>query len=124
MRYVKDGDERNYPQSLTREQLISGVFLDQSTRIVSLEINALVGFGFYLNNTPTMIRILHPDSPSQSEVESRRIVIPQTVLAMNPIYNIKFDAASVDRLIAWNTSAAGNDNEVWLFIDYINEESN
>jgi hypothetical protein len=73
-----------------------------------------------------MVRIMHPGNPTQDgkEVESRRIIIPQTVLAMNPVYNIKFEAASIDRLIAWNTSPAGNGNEVWLFIDYINEESN
>lgn len=123
-RYIKDGDARNYPTSLTRDQLISGAFLDQSTRITHLEINALVGFGFYLNNTPTMVRIMHPGDPSTNEVESRRIVIPDSVLAMNPVYNIKIDAASLDRLIRWNNSSAGNGNEIWLFIDYISEESN
>jgi hypothetical protein len=40
---------------------------------------------------------------------------------MNPIYNIKIDAASLARLIAWNQSHVGN--EIWLFIDYVNEEN-
>lgn len=121
MRYVKDGDARNYPADLTRDQLIAGTRWGTDTRIVELTINAMVGFGFYVNDTPTMIRILHPGDPTQNETESRKFTFPANVLQMNPIYNIKIDAASLARLIAWNQSHVGN--EIWLFIDYVNEEN-
>lgn len=121
LRYIKDGDVRNYPANLTRDQLVGGTIWNQNTRIVQLEINAMVGFGFYVNDTPTMIRILHKEDPTLDEIASRKFTFPTSVLQMNPVYNIKMDAASVDRLIAWNTAYPGN--EVWLFVDYILEEN-
>lgn len=121
MRYVKDGDSRNFPAGLTKEQLIAGSRWGTDTRIVELTINALVGFGFYVNDTPTMIRILRPGDPTTAETESRKFTFPTSVLQMNPIYNIRMDAASMERLIQWNQTHVGN--EIWLFIDYVNEEN-
>ena len=56
MRYVKDGDSRNYPANLTAEMLISGSMFDSSIRISNLKISGGVfGIKFYLNDTPTAL---------------------------------------------------------------------
>lgn len=120
IRYIKDGDARNFPAGLTRNQLVGGTIWDSKTRIVSLTISALIGFGFYVNDTPTMIRILHPGNPIEQGSSSYTFTFPARVLNMSPIYNIKMDAASVDRLIAWNTGHPTE--ERWLFIDYVNDD--
>lgn len=126
MRYVKDGDPRNYPAGLTKEQLISGTCWDTNTRIVELSIQAVIGFGFYVNDTPTPLRILNyqydPNSTNaKMQIASRKFTFPKSVLQMAPIYNIKMEAESMQRLINYN-STYGEADEIWLFIDYINEE--
>ena len=61
IRYIKDGDSRNYPKDLTAAMLTSGSFLDSSIRIVELTIQGNLDLAFYLNDTITPIRIAPTD---------------------------------------------------------------
>ena len=121
IRYVKEGDPRNSPGA-TRASLIGGSLFNANTRITSLSIGSIVGFGFFVNDTPSPLRVLKNGDPTQ-DAESYGLhetyTFPPSVLKMAPIYNIKCEAASIDRLNAWNN--ANTQNEEWLFINYTEE---
>lgn len=121
IRYIKEGDPRN-STGATRASLIGGSLFPASTRIVELSVGAMVGFGFFVNDTPTPLRVLRYGDPTESsDAYSRHETFnfPQSVLNMAPIYNIKCEAASIDRLNEWNNN--NSNNEEWLFISYTEE---
>lgn len=57
-RFCHDGSELNYPLSLTYAKLTSGAWLDEDTQLIKLTISGPQGLGFFLNNTPTPIKLL------------------------------------------------------------------
>lgn len=121
IRYIKEGDPRN-SEGATRANLIGGALFSASTKITQLNVGCMVGFGFFVNDTPTPIRILRNGDPTESaDVYAiyETYTFPQDVLKMSPIYNIKCEAASIDRLNEWNHN--NPNNEEWLFIDYTEE---
>ena len=125
IRYIKEGDLRNSPGA-NRATLIGGALFSASTKIVSLKAGCMVGFGFFINDTPSPIRILRNGNLYQtSQDESASIYalhetyeFPSDVIKLSPIYNIKCEAASIDRLNEWNQN---NSQEEWLIIDYVEE---
>lgn len=141
IRYIADGDKRNYPENLTRDMLVGGDFLPKNTKITSLKISGIPGMGFYLNDTPNCIRLINrvanannetilvdPNSASHlltlgtynSPKDSKNVEI---VLSHAVVYSIRFDAASVDRLIEYNnlSSIVRSNAQKWLIIDYVTE---
>lgn len=121
IRYIKEGDPRN-SSGATRASLVGGSLFDVSAKIVSLSVGCMVGFGFFVNDTPRPIRILKNGDPTtdyKAYAQHETFEFPTDVLTMAPIYNIKCEAASIDRLNAWNN--ANPNNEEWLFINYVEE---
>lgn len=121
IRYVKDGDPRN-SSGANRATLIGGALFSASTKIVSLSVGCMVGFGFFVNDTPRPIRILRNGDPRETEESYARhetYTFPENVIKLSPIYNIKCEAASIDRLNDWNQN--NSNNEEWLIIDYVEE---
>ena len=121
IRYIKEGDPRN-SAGATRASLIGGSLFSASTRITELTIGSMIGFGFFINDTPSPIRILKHGDPTGKEQDyanHETYIFPQDVLNMAPIYNIKCEAASIDRLNEWNNN--NPTHEEWLFISYTEE---
>lgn len=112
IRYIKDGDSRNYPEKLTAKDLISGSFLSGSTRIINLTITCIYGLKFYLNDTTTPIEILPQKFSTANSLSEELIAWKYDVNGM-PIYNIKIDGRSLQRFLGYNEN--GSD---FLIIDY------
>lgn len=123
MRYIKDGDSRNYPKDLTAAMLTCGSFLDSSIRIVELTIQGNLDLAFYLNDTVTPIRI----APANLKVDDHQkwtsavLTLPANsagakMTDITPIYNVRFDARSLKRFLELNTHRDNPEN--YLFITY------
>ncbi len=113
IRYIKDGDSRNYPQGLTAQDLISGAFLDGSTRLTELKISCIYGLKFYLNDTIKPTEILPQKISSINDGLSEGSVSWQYSVENMPIYNIRIDGRSLKRFLEYNKN--GND---FLIFDY------
>lgn len=113
IRYIKDGDSRNYPQGLTAQDLISGVFLDGSTRLIKLKISCIYGLKFYLNDTITPLEILPQKIVSINDGLSDESTSWNYDVENMPIYNIRIEGNSLKRFLDYNKN--GND---FLIIDY------
>lgn len=116
IRYIKDGDARNYPVNLTAQDLISGAFLSDTIRITQLKISCIYGLKFYLNDTITPLEILPQEIESIEDGligESVTWQYDTSNIKNMPIYNIKIDGRSLQRFLKYNEN--GND---FLIIDY------
>lgn len=123
MRYIKDGDSRNYPKDLNAAMLTSGSFLDSSIRIVELTIQGNLDLAFYLNDTITPIRIAPADLNNDDiqKWSSTELILPsnsagKVMTDITPIYSIRFDAKSLQHFLDLNTKRS--DPENYLFITY------
>lgn len=114
IRYITDGDLRN-SENATRNTLISGALFDSKTRIVELKITAIPGFGVFINDTPKPIRIFDEGAVDDTPTYT----FQNNVLALQPVYNIKCEAASIQRLIEYNRIA--DNQKKALIIDYVEE---
>lgn len=124
IRYIADNDDRNYPADLTAAHLTSGAMFDPSIRIKDLSISSgILGLKFYINNTPA------PLSTRDSGVSFLSAGEPVKTWSLNtdaianmPIYSLRFDAESIDRLIEYNkprlASNSMNGSPYYLFINY------
>lgn len=127
MRYIKDGDSRNYPKDLSAAMLTSGAFLDDSVRIVELTVQGNLDLAFYLNDTITPIRI----APANLKVDDHQkwsssgLILPSSNAAgrfmtdITPIYSLRFDARSLQHFLELNTLRDNPEN--YLFITYTYE---
>lgn len=113
IRYIKDGDSRNYPENLSAQDLISGAFLNDTIRITQLKISCIYGLKFYLNDTITPVEILPQYVRSISDGLTGESVVWQYGADKMPIYNIRIDGRSLQRFLKYNKN--GND---FLIIDY------
>ena len=116
IRYVKDGDDRNYPANLTAKDLISGAFLNDTIRITGLRISCIYGLRFYLNDTFIPIEILPQRVLAQANGlngESITWDYDTTNIKNLPIYSIIIDGRSLQRFLQYNK----NKND-FLIIDY------
>lgn len=113
IRYIKDGDSRNYPQGLTAQDLISGAFLDGSTRLTKLKISCIYGLKFYLNDTIKPVEILPQKISSINDGLSEESILWRYDIENMPIYNIRIDGRSLKRFLEYNKN--GND---FLIFDY------
>lgn len=142
IRYLWDGYVGNYPQDITRAKLISGSWFKSINKITELKITAMMGFGFFVNDTPSPLRVLQNGDPVPLEDQTitvgsgqEKVTIkgynticsfeyPTDMLKITPIYNVKCEASSIDKLIHWNQQQANNPNVAeyeWLVIDYVEE---
>lgn len=118
MRYVGDGDARNYPTNLTAAMLTSGAMFENSIRISELSISADFGIKFYLNDTPS------PLSTRNNTIANKEIrgtwTLPTGKDKVNnmPIYSVRFDAASLKQFLDNNKLLT---TPQYLFIDYVYE---
>lgn len=116
MRYVKDGDSRNYPANLTAEMLISGSMFDSSVRISALTISGgAFGIKFYLNDTPTPLST-RVNGLYKEETRGMWSFDTSNVTQV-PIYSLRFDASSIQNFLNAN-HILGNEDPLYLFIDY------
>lgn len=122
IRYFREGYPGN-SEGATRANLIGGALFDGNTKIVSLQITALIGFGFFVNDTPSPIRILHNGDPVADYSTHCTFTFPEQIIQLAPIYNVKCEASSIDRVDAWN-SQYGDSQPEWLIIDYVEEVDN
>ena len=118
IRYIKDGDPRN-TVGASKEALIAGSLFSGTTRIVELTVSAIPGFGFYVNDTPFPIRVMSHGDTDQYNIKEQIFKFDSNILALQPIYNIKCEAASLQRLINYNETFS-NDQQ-FLMIDYTEE---
>lgn len=141
IRYIKDGDQRNYPPGLTRDQLIAGDFLPPNTKISELKITGIPGLGFYLNDTPSCLRLINRVANESNQTiridpnnvdhilklatydSPKDLNNIEIVLSHATVYSIKFEAESIDRLNAYNNLSTVNTSHTqkWLIIDYVTE---
>lgn len=115
VRYIRDGDSRNYPVGITAQDLISGAFLKDSIRITELTISGLYGLKFYINDTPTPLEIL-PESVNLSNVFAADAISWTFDSKKNnnmPIYSIRIDCRSLARFLQYNKNS-----DDFLFINY------
>lgn len=117
IRYVLEGDARN-STGATRANLIGGTLFSSGTRIVELRVTAIPGFGFYVNDTPFPIRVLANGSTDKDADQMFYYDFPAEVLALQPIYSIKVEAASLKRLTDYNSQFSP---PYYLMIDYVEE---
>lgn len=116
MRYVKDGDSRNYPANLTAEMLISGSMFDSSMRISDLKISGGVfGIKFYLNDTPTALSTRV--NGLYDEMTRGAWSFDTKNLSQISIYSLRFDADSIKTFLNANR-ILDDDDPLYLFIDY------
>lgn len=116
-RYCYDGSPLNYPSSLTYERLTSGIWLDEDIQLIKLDISGPQGLGFFLNNTPTPIRLLDYNENFQVSQWS----LDETVGNISPVYNIKFEAQSLYKLVQENLSIDSELNPngyTYIIMDY------
>lgn len=116
VRYIKDGDDRNYPTDLTAKDLISGAFLNDTIRITGLRISCIYGLKFYLNDTIIPVEILPQRVFAQADGltgESITWEFDATNIKNLPIYSIRIDGRSLSRFLEYNK----NKND-FLIIDY------
>lgn len=116
-RYCYDGSELNYPSTLTYERLTSGVWLDEDTQLVSLNISGPQGLRFFLNNTPTPIELLNYNESFQVSQWS----LDEELGSISPVYNIKFEAQSLYNLVKDNEAidkVLNPNGYTYIIIDY------
>lgn len=118
IRYIKEGDSRN-STGANRINLISGALFSGATRIVDLQISAIPGFGVYINETPFPIRVL--SNGDINTVDKFMYKFPESILQMQPVYNIRCEAESLDRLQRYNQDSAFSGDPHYLLIDYVEE---
>lgn len=121
IRYLYDTTNSNSPNSpgATRANLIGGALFNDEEKIISCTISGMLGMGFFINDTPSPIRLLKNGDAVDDYANHCTFTFPQQVLNYVPIYNIKVEAASLDRLIAWNKTHPNAPE--YLIIDYIVE---
>ena len=115
IRYLGDNDSRNYPENLTAGMLTSGSFFESSIRIVDLTIQGDFDLAFYLNDTITPLKV----APSKV-LQNNYYIWKFSDLGIEnmPIYNLKFDAASLKHFLETNSKRPIAN---YLFIDYTYE---
>lgn len=131
IRYIKDGDPRNYPANLTAAMLTSGSFLDSATRITRLIVQGNFDLAFYLNDTITPIRIApsNLNTGDHQRWDSNDITLPlsstgKVITDISPIYSLRFDAKALKHFLDVNEqrlSPSGQLLENYLFINYTYE---
>ena len=116
-RFCYNGSPLNYPTSLTYEKLTSGAWLDDNTQLIKLNISGPQGLGFFLNNTPTPIRLLDYNEEFQVSQWS----LDENIGTISPVYNIKFEANTLHKLMTENMSINQETNAngyTYIIIDY------
>lgn len=118
MRYIADGDSRNYPPNLNGAMLTSGAMFDSTTRIKEITIQGQLDLAFYINDTITPIRIA-PSSLQQEDIQKwSSTEVPY--VADIPIYSVRFDAQSLAKFLEANSHREEGDLN-YLFITYTRE---
>lgn len=118
-RYYKDGDRLNSPKNLTYEKLVSGAWLDDNTRFVRLSIEGPQGLGFFLNNTPTPIRLWEYSTEAGNDTSgASHWSLPEEVGNASPVYNIKFEAKSLRDFLKTNAESDPKTGYKILIINY------
>jgi hypothetical protein len=118
-RYYNDNSDLNYPKNLTYEKLVSGAWLDDSTRFTELEIEGPQGLGFFLNNTPTPIYLWEYKTELNNDTSGVSYwSLPEEVGNASPVYNIKFDAKSLSKIININESYGSSNGYKVIIINY------
>ena len=127
IRYIADGDARNYPQGLTAAMLTSGAIFDNTMRITDLTVSGKYNIAFYLNDTTEALRTI----PLKNEDLVNNVRVQQWSLSESQknwdeheenitIYNIRIDANSLKEFLTWNESL-DEVSRSFLFIDYVHE---
>lgn len=127
IRYIADGDARNYPQGLTAAMLTSGAIFENTTRITDLTVSGKYDIAFYLNDTTEPIRTL----PLKNEELLDNVRVQEWSLSESQakwdeheenitIYSLRIDANSLKKFLQWNESLEEAARS-FLFIDYVYE---
>lgn len=102
VRYYLDNSDYNYPEGLNYRALVSGSWLDESARLTDISIEGPQGLGFFINNTPTPVRLWrHSGDPSDGAAQWS--LTASDIGNASPVYNIKFEAKSLREFININT---------------------
>ena len=127
IRYIADGDSRNYPAGITAAMLTSGAMFDNTMRITDLQISGKYNIAFYLNDTTEPVRIM----PKQEGVlldkeqvqvwslsEAQKAWDASILQKENiTIYSVRIDANSLKDFLTWNNTFPESAKS-FLFIDY------
>lgn len=127
IRYIADGDSRNYPAGITAAMLTSGAMFDNTIRITDLQISGKYNIAFYLNDTTEPVRIM----PKQEGVllDKEQVQVWSLSEAQKSwdasilrkenitIYSVRIDANSLKDFLAWNNTFSEGAKS-FLFIDY------
>lgn len=127
IRYIADGDARNYPQGLTAAMLTSGAIFENTIRITDLTVSGKYDIAFYLNDTTEPVRTL----PLKNEELLDNVRVQEWSLSESQakwdeheenitIYNLRIDANSLKKFLQWNESLEEAARS-FLFIDYVYE---
>ena len=108
IRYIKDGDERNIPTTLTAADLTTGL----TGSFQDLSISCLYGTKFYINDTPTPIEIL-PQTLDVDNPLTKEATTWQDTKKVFPIYKIRFAQDSIIKFLAHG--------EDYLIINYVGD---
>lgn len=127
IRYIADGDSRNYPAGITAAMLTSGAMFDNTIRITDLQISGKYNIAFYLNDTTEPMRIMPKQegallNKEQVQVwslsEAQKTWDASILQKENiTIYNVRIDANSLKDFLTWNDTFA-DEAKSFLFIDY------
>lgn len=117
MRYVKDGDSRNYPTNLTAEMLTTGAMFSNAIRISDLTISGgFFGIKFFLNDTPTALSTRVGDLTQLTERGSWSLNTNR--VTEMPIYSVRFEAESIQKFLTANALLSKDETPFYIFIDY------
>lgn len=127
IRYIADGDSRNYPAGITAAMLTSGAMFDNTIRITDLQISGKYNIAFYLNDTTEPMRIMPKQEGAllnKEQVQAWSLSEAQktwdaSILQKEniTIYNVRIDANSLKDFLTWNDTFA-DEAKSFLFIDY------
>lgn len=123
VRYIKDGDSRNYPLGLTAKDLVSGTVFNDIVKITELSISGYLGLKFYLNDTTTPLMIL-PDSLNEDPINPGLTYmwkLNTDLISDFPIYTIKLDARTLNDFLLYNNHV---NNTEYIFISYTYQINN